>query len=393
MSGRSFLFIPGPTHVPDRVLRALSKPMVDHRGADFPAFSIALLRDLKRVFKTRSGQVLLFPSSGTGAWEAVLQNTLSPGDKVLGSSFGTFSGLWIDMCRRLGLKVEVQEQEWGRGVPLERYRGVLEADAEHAIRAVLVCHNETATGVTSDVAGVRSLLDELEHPALLLVDGVSSIASIDFRMDEWGVDCAVTGSQKGLMLPAGLGIIAVSEKALEARRRAAFPRCYFDFEPMLQANADGWFPYTPALGLLYGLRESLDMLFEEGLENVFARHRRLAVGVRSAVRAWDLSLCAQAPHWESDTVSAVIVPAERDARDVIRIADEVYKLSLGAGLMQLAGRVFRIGHLGDLNELMCLGALGGVEMAMRDAGIAVEPGSGVAAAQAVYREAASLAVA
>jgi alanine-glyoxylate transaminase/serine-glyoxylate transaminase/serine-pyruvate transaminase len=278
-------------------------------------------------------------------------------------------------------------------VPQERYRGVLEADVEHAIRAVLVCHNETATGVTSDVAGVRALLDELEHPALLLVDGVSSIASIDFRMDEWGVDCAVTGSQKGLMLPAGLGIIAVSEKALEARRRAAFPRCYFDFEPMLQANADGWFPYTPALGLLYGLRESLDMLFEEGLENVFARHHRLAAGVRSAVRAWDLSLCAQASHWESDTVSAVVVPAERDARDVIRIADEVYQLSLGAGLMQLAGRVFRIGHLGDLNELMCLGALAGVEMAMRDAGIAVEPGSGVAAAQAVYREAASLALA
>ncbi len=391
MSGRRSLFIPGPTHVPDRVLRALSKPMVDHRGADFPEFSVGLLHDLKRIFKTRSGQVVLFPSSGTGAWEAVLQNTLSSGDKVLAASFGTFSGLWIDMCRNLGLKVEIQQEEWGRGVPLERYRSALEADAEHAIRAVLVCHNETATGVTSDVAAVRALIDELEHPALLFVDGVSSIASIDFRMDEWGVDCAVTGSQKGLMLPAGLGIVAISEKALEARRRAALPRCYFDFDAMLQANADGWFPYTPALGLLYGLRESLDMLFEEGLENVFARHRRLASGVRNAVRAWDLSLCAEAPHWESDTVSAVVVPEANDAREVIRIADAVYQLSLGAGLMQLSGRVFRIGHLGDLNELMCLGALAGAEMAMRDAGIALEPGSGVAAAQAVYRDTASLA--
>lgn len=391
MSGRRFLFIPGPTHVPDRVLRALSKPMVDHRGAGFPEFSVGLLHDLKRIFKTRSGQVVLFPSSGTGAWEAVLQNTLSPGDKVLAASFGTFSGLWIDMCRNLGLKVEIQQEEWGRGVPLERYRSALEADAEHAIRAVLVCHNETATGVTSDVAAVRALIDELEHPALLFVDGVSSIASIDFRMDEWGVDCAVTGSQKGLMLPAGLGIVAISEKALEARRRAALPRCYFDFDAMLQANADGWFPYTPALGLLYGLRESLDMLFEEGLENVFARHRRLASGVRNAVRAWDLSLCAQAPQWESDTVSAVVVPEGNDAREVIRIADAAYQLSLGAGLMQLSGRVFRIGHLGDLNELMCLGALAGAEMAMRDAGIALELGSGVAAAQAVYRDTASLA--
>jgi alanine-glyoxylate transaminase/serine-glyoxylate transaminase/serine-pyruvate transaminase len=365
--------------------------MVDHRGADFPEFSVGLLHDLKRIFKTRSGQVMLFPSSGTGAWEAVLQNTLSSGDKVLAASFGTFSGLWIDMCRNLGLKVEIQQEEWGRGVPLERYRSALEADAEHAIRAVLVCHNETATGVTSDVAAVRALIDELEHPALLFVDGVSSIASIDFRMDEWGVDCAVTGSQKGLMLPAGLGIVAISEKALEARRRAALPRCYFDFDAMLQANADGWFPYTPALGLLYGLRESLDMLFEEGLENVFARHRRLASGVRNAVRAWDLSLCAEAPHWESDTVSAVVVPEGNDAREVIRIADAAYQLSLGAGLMQLSGRVFRIGHLGDLNELMCLGALAGAEMAMRDAGIALEPGSGVAAAQAVYRDTASLA--
>jgi alanine-glyoxylate transaminase/serine-glyoxylate transaminase/serine-pyruvate transaminase len=391
MSGREFLFVPGPTQIPERVLRALSRPMIDHRGPDFPALSLGLLRDLRRLVKTSSGQILIFPSSGTGAWEAVLQNTLSPGDEVLGASFGTFSGLWIDMCRRLGLKVEAESGVWGRGVPLERYRSVLEADSRHSIRAVLVCHNETATGVTSDVSQVRALLDELEHPALLFVDAVSSLASIDFRMDEWGIDCAVTGSQKGLMLPAGLGIVAVSEKALAARRRASLPRCYFDFDDMLQANEQGWFPYTPALGLLYGLRESLDMLFEEGLENVFARHRRLADGVRSAVRAWGLELCAQAPCWESDTVSAIVVPEAHDARDVIRIAAETYRLSLGAGLMQLAGRVFRIGHLGDLNELMCLGALAGAEMAMRDAGIPLEPGSGVAAAQAVYRDAASVA--
>jgi len=388
VSGQHFLFIPGPTQIPDRILRALSTPMVDHRGDDFPEFSLRLLRDLMRVFQTRSGEVFVFPSSGTGAWEAVLQNTLSPGDMLLGSSFGTFSQLWIDMCLRLGLRVEVEHAEWGQGVPLERYRSALAADADRAIRAVLVCHNETATGVMSDVAGVRALLDELDHPALLLVDGVSSIASIDFRMDEWGVDCAVTGSQKGLMLPAGLGIVAVSRKALEARRRAGLRRCYFDFEEMRSANEAGWFPYTPALGLLYGLRESLDMLFEEGLENVFARHRRLARGVRSAVRAWGLSLCAQAPHWESDTVSAVVVPEGKDACEVIRVARQAYQLSLGAGLMKLAGRVFRIGHLGALNELMCLGALAGVEMALVDSGIAVEPGSGVAAAQAVYRDAA-----
>ncbi len=387
MSGRHALFIPGPTHVPDRILRSLSRSMEDHRGPDFPAFSLKLLRDLKRIFKTEGGEVFVFPSSGTGAWEATLLNTLCPGDRVLAASFGTFSGLWIDMCQRLGLKVESVDGEWGCGVPLDRYRGILEADGEHSIRAVLVCHNETATGVTSDVSAVRAVLDELSHPALLFVDGVSSIASIDFRMDDWGVDCAVTGSQKGLMLPGGLGIVAVSSKARLASQRGGLKRCYFDFEDMRQANADGWFPYTPALGLLYGLRESLDMLFEEGLDCVFARHRRLAEGVRGAVRSWGLSLCARERQWESDTVSAIVVPEGFDARDVIRIASERYDLSLGAGLMQLAGRVFRIGHLGDLNEVMCLGAIAGAEMAMRDVGIPIEPGSGTAAAEEIYRSA------
>jgi alanine-glyoxylate transaminase/serine-glyoxylate transaminase/serine-pyruvate transaminase len=389
--GKHFLFIPGPTNVPDRVLRSLSQPMVDHRGANFPEFSRPLFQDLKKLFKSEDGEVFIFPSSGTGAWEASLLNTLAPGDRVLCSRFGTFSHLWIDMCERLGLKTDALEVEWGEGVPLEQYRKVLQRDEQHEIRAVLVCHNETATGVTSDVAGVRKVLDDLEHPALLFVDGVSSIGSIDFRMDEWKVDCAVTGSQKGLMLPAGLGIVCVSPKALEARKQAGLSRCYFDFDDMRVTNADGWFPYTPALGLLYGLRESLDMLFEEGLDNVFARHHRLAEGVRAAVRGWGLSLCAKGPEWESDTVSAIYVPEGHDAKAVIHNAYHTYNLALGAGLMQLAGKVFRIGHLGDLNDLMCLGAISGVEMAMRDAGIPIEPGSGVAAAQESYRKAAAAA--
>jgi len=378
--GKHFLFIQGPTNVPDRVLRSLSQQMVDHRGANFPEFSKPLLQDLKKLFKTEDGEVFIFPSSGTGAWEATLLNTLAPGDRVLCSRFGTFSHLWIDMCERLGLKTDALEVEWGEGVPLEQYRKVLERDEQHEIRAVLACHNETATGVTSNLAGVRKVLDDLNHPALLFVDGVSSIGSIDFRMDEWGVDCAVTGSQKGLMLPAGLGIVCASQKALEARKQAGLSRCYFDFEDMRATNADGWFPYTPALSLLYGLRESLDMLFEEGLDNVFARHHRLADGVRAAVRGWGLSLCAKGPEWESDTVSAIYVPEGHDAKAVIHNAYHTYNLALGAGLMQLAGKVFRIGHLGDLNDLMCLGAISGVEMAMRDAGIPIEPGSGVAAA-------------
>ncbi|MBW2715295.1 MAG: aminotransferase class V-fold PLP-dependent enzyme [Deltaproteobacteria bacterium] len=389
--GRHFLFIPGPTNVPERVLRNLSRSMEDHRGAAFPEFSKPLLADMKKLFKTEDGEVFIFPSSGTGVWEATLLNTLAPEDRVLASRFGTFSHLWIDMCERLGLKVDALEVEWGEGVPLDRYRAVLERDEQHEIRAVLACHNETATGVTSNLAGIREILDDLKHPALLFVDGVSSIGSLDFRMDEWGVDCAVTGSQKGLMLPAGLGIVGVSQKALEARKRAGLRRCYFDFEDMRNLNADGWFPYTPALGLLYGLRESLDMLFEEGLDNVFARHHRLAEGVRAAVRGWGLSLCAKSPEWESDTVSAIFVPEGCDAKAVIHNAYHTYNLSLGAGLMQLAGKVFRIGHLGDLNDLMCLGAISGVEMAMRDAGISIEPGSGVAAAQESYRKAAAAA--
>ncbi|MBA3318380.1 MAG: aminotransferase class V-fold PLP-dependent enzyme [Gemmatimonadales bacterium] len=385
MAGRNFLFVPGPTNTPDRILRAMHRAMEDHRSSDFPALAAPVLEDLKKIFKTSTGQAFVFPASGTGAWEASLTNTLSPGDKVLASRFGMFSHLWIDMAQRLGLEVEVLDAEWGEGAPVERYRDALAADKEHRIKAVLFTHNETATGVTSDVAGVRKALSEAQHPALLMVDGVSSIASIDFRMDEWGVDLAVTGSQKGLMLPAGLGVVCASQKALSKYDQAKLPRCFFDFGDMRKANATGYFPYTPSLPMLYGLRESLAMLLEEGLENVFIRHHRLAEGTRQAVKAWGLELCARAPHWHSDTVTAIMVPPGINGAEVIDIAYRRYNLALGAGLARMAGRLFRIGHLGDLNELMLLGGIAGAEMAMRDAGIKVTLGSGVAAAQEYWR--------
>jgi alanine-glyoxylate transaminase/serine-glyoxylate transaminase/serine-pyruvate transaminase len=308
-TGRNFLFVPGPTNVPDRVQRAMIVAMEDHRSSRFPDLSTSVLSDLKKVFKTEEGQAFIFPSSGTGAWEAALTNTLSPGDKILASSFGQFSFLWIDMAQRLGFDVEVQEVEWGEGVPLEWTEELLRADTRHEIKAILACHNETATGVTSDIGGLRRVMDDVGHPALLCVDAVSSLASIDFRMDEWRVDLAVSGSQKGLMLPAGLGILAVSPKALEATKTARSRRCYFDLADMIATNASGYFPYTPALPMLYGLREALDIIFEEGLEEIFARHHYLAEGVRAAItEGWELSLCAKAPKWHSDTVSAIVVP-------------------------------------------------------------------------------------
>jgi alanine-glyoxylate transaminase/serine-glyoxylate transaminase/serine-pyruvate transaminase len=385
MAGRNFLFVPGPTNVPDRILRAMHRAMEDHRSSDFPALASSVLEDLKPIFKTTTGQAFIFPASGTGAWEASLTNTLSPGDRVIAARFGMFSHLWIDMAQRLGLQVDVLDTEWGEGAPIERYQEALAADKGQAIKAVLFTHNETATGVTSDVAGMRRVLNELKHPALLMVDGVSSIASIDFRMDEWGVDLAVTGSQKGLMLPAGLGIVCASQKALAKYDQAKLPRCFFDFGDMRKANATGYFPYTPSLPLLYGLRESLAMLREEGLENVFARHHRLAEGTRAAAKAWGLELCARQPKWNSDTVSAIMVPAGVNAAEVIDIAYRRYDLALGAGLARMAGKLFRIGHLGDLNELMLLGGLAGAEMAMRDVGMKITPGSGVAAAEEYWR--------
>ena len=389
MPGRNFLFVPGPTNVPDRVLRAMHRAMEDHRSSDFPALAAPVLEDLKKIFKTNSGQAFLFPASGTGAWEASLSNTLSPGDRVLAARFGMFSQLWIDMAQRLGLQVDVLDAEWGEGAPLERYQEALAADKAHRIKAVLFTHNETATGVTSDVNGMRRVLNQTRHPALLMVDGVSSIASIDFRMDEWGVDLAVTGSQKGFMLPAGLGIVCASQKALGLYDQAKLPRVFFDFGDMRKANATGYFPYTPSLPMLYGLRESIAMLLEEGLENVFARHHRLAEGTRLAVKAWGLELCARAPKWNSNTVTAIMVPAGVNGAEVIDVAYRRYNLALGAGLARMAGKLFRIGHLGDLNELMLLGGIGGAEMAMRDVGIKITPGSGVAAAQEYWRSTAA----
>jgi len=381
MSGFHGLFIPGPTNLPFRVRQAMDVPLEDHRAPDFPAFTLPLFQDLKKVFKTEKGQVFIFPSSGTGGWESAISNTLSPGDGVLVSVFGQFSHLWADMCRRHGLAVDVIDTEWGEGAPAEEYQRRLEADKAHKIKAVLVCHNETATGVTSDIAAIRKALDAAKHPALLFVDGVSSIASIDFRMDEWGADVVVSGSQKGFMLPPGLAIVGVSQKALEAHKTARLPRCFFDYSDMIKTNKDGYFPYTPATTLLHGLRASLDMLFAEGLENVFARHRRLADAVRRGVAAWGLTLCAKEPKWYSDTVSAVCVPKTFNSDDVIKTAYHRYGMSLGTGLSKVAGRVFRIGHLGHVNEIMVLQALAGTEMALRDVGVPIEAGSGVAAAE------------
>lgn len=385
LPGRHFLFVPGPTNVPDRILRAMHVAQEDHRSSSFPSLTLPLFEDLKKIFKTVEGRCFIFPASGTGAWEATLTNTLSPGDAVLAPRFGQFSHLWIDMAQRLGLDVRVLETTWGEGAPLDRIADALADDRGHRIKALLIVHNETTTGVVSDVAGVRRALDDAKHPALLFVDGVSSIGGIEFRMDEWQVDCAVTGSQKALMLPAGLGIVCASPSAIAASDTARLPRTFFDFKDHIAANGNGYFPYTPSLPMLYGLRESIQMLFEEGLDRVFDRHRQLAEGVRAAVSAWGLELCARAPQWESNTVSAIMVPDGTNSNDVIARAFKRYNLALGAGLSKLAGKLFRIGHMGDLNELMLTAALGGIEMSMNDVGIAVPPGSGVAAAQEHWR--------
>jgi alanine-glyoxylate transaminase/serine-glyoxylate transaminase/serine-pyruvate transaminase len=361
-------------------------PMEDHRRPDFPALVTPLLEDLKKIFQTQTGQCFVFPATGTAGWEIALTNTLSPGDKVLSYRFGQFSHLWIDLAKRLGLDVEYEEVPWGQGIPLDRLRARLKADTKHEIKAVLACHNETATGVTSDLAGVRKAIDATNHPTLFFIDGVSSIASIDFRMDEWKVDVALSGSQKGFMLPAGLALLCFSPKALAARESAKCRRAFLDIQDHINANKDGFFPYTPSIPLLYGLRKAIDLLLEEGVDNVFARHARLAEGVRRAVKAWGLTLCAQDPKWYSNTVSAIVVPEGKDARDVMHYAYNRYKLSLGAGLSEVMGKVFRIGHLGDLNELMLCSAIAGAEMAMRDAGIQVPPGSGIAAACEYWRE-------
>ena len=332
MPGRQHLYVPGPTNMPERIRQAMDVPLEDHRSPAFPDFSKPLFEDIKKIFKTESGQVFIFPASGTGGWEAGVTNTLSPGDKVLQSNFGQFSLLWADLCRRHFMEVIEVDVTWGEGVPLDKYREILSEDKGQEIKAVIVTHNETATGVTSDIKAVRKLLDELNHPALLFVDGVSSIGCIEFRMEEWGVDIAVAGSQKGFMLPTGLAMVGVSQKALAAGAEAKCPRCFFDFADMIKTNIDGWFPYTPAATLLHGLRASMDMLLEEGMENVWARHHRFANAVRAAVDSWGLTTCATAPKWHSDTVTAIVTPEGVDANKVISAAYENYQLSLGLGL-------------------------------------------------------------
>ncbi|KAA3449148.1 serine--glyoxylate aminotransferase [Mesorhizobium sp. SARCC-RB16n] len=393
MAGFTHLFIPGPTNIPEQVRQAMNLPMEDMRAATFPDLTLPLFEDIKKVFKNETGRVFIYPSSGTGAWEAAMTNVLSPGDRVLMSRFGQFSHLWVDMAERLGFEVDMIDCEWGTGVPLDLYAERLKADKTHRIKAVFCTQNETATGVTSDVAGCRAALDDANHPALLFVDGVSSIGSIDFRQEEWGVDCAVSGSQKGFMLPAGLGFLSVSKKALVASRTATHRRCFFSFEDMIRANDAGYFPYTPATQLLRGLRASLDLIAEEGLDAIFARHHRLAEGVRKAVDAWGLKLCAKAPKWHSDTVSAILVPEGIDSGDVVKRAYEAYQTSLGGGLNKVFGKVFRIGHLGWLNEVMVLASLSSAEMALLDCGVRLAPGSGVGAAIQHFRASAAVPVA
>jgi len=385
-TGTNHLFIPGPTNVPEAVRQAMNVPMQDMRAPDFGDLTLGLFADLKRLFRTESGRVMMFPGSGTAAWEAAMTNTLSPGDKVLMSRFGQFSHLWVEMAERLGLDVICVDVPWGGGVPVGDYARILGEDSKGDIKAVFATHNETATGVTSDVAAVRRVMDECGHNALLFVDGVSSIGSVDFRMDDWRVDLAVTGSQKGLMLPAGLGILAVSEKAIEASKTATSRRAYFEFRDMLTLNETGYFPYTPPTQLFHGLRKSLDRIFAEGLDTVIARHHRLAEGVRRGVHAWGFSLCAEHESLQSNTVSAIKVPEGVDAREVIKIGYARYNASFGSGLARLSGKVFRIGHLGDLNEGMCLTALSIAEMALVEAGAKIDFGSGVGAAQGWYAE-------
>ena len=385
MAGRHFLQIPGPTPVPDRLQRAMHRQMEDHRSSAFPAFARRILSRLPQVVHQTKGEAFVFPATGSAMWEAALVNTVNPGARLLAPRFGQFSHLFIQTARNLGYRVDVLEEPWGEAADPARIEAALAADTAHEIQGVLLVHNETATGVTCDVAAVRAAMDRAKHPALLLVDGVSSIASLDFRFDDWRVDCAITGSQKGFMLPAGLGILYMSEIALARVEGCTMPRAYFDLKAMRANNAQGYFPSTPALSLLYGLDEALTMLLDEGMDNVAARHQRLATGVRAAVKAWGLRECAKRPEIASNSLTAIVVPEGVDARTVIDIAFNRYDIALGSGLSEVAGKVFRIGHLGDMNALTLAGALAGVEMALVDAGIQITLGSGVGAALQQWR--------
>jgi len=367
-AGRHFLQIPGPTNVPDRVLRAIDNPTMDHRGPDFGRLGQDILESLRSVFKT-AGPVIVYPASGTGAWEAALVNTLSPGDAVLMCRTGWFATLWQEMAQRLGLQPVFIDGDWRRGADVAAVAEHLAADRAHAIKAVCVVHNETSTGCVSDIAAVRRAIDAARHPALLLVDTISSLGSIDYRHDEWGVDVTVAGSQKGLMLPPGLSFNAISEKALKAASSARLPRSYWDWQAMLAANASGYFPFTPSTNLLYGLQAALKMLNEEGLDNVFARHDRHAEATRRAVRAWGLEIQCAEPRDYSSSLTAVRLPEGHSADALRATILERFNMSLGNGLGILKDRVFRIGHLGDIGDLQLVGTLGGVDMGLRAAGV------------------------
>jgi alanine-glyoxylate transaminase/serine-glyoxylate transaminase/serine-pyruvate transaminase len=381
-AGRHFLQIPGPTPVPDRILRAMDMPVIDHRGPEFKRLGLKVLSGIRTVFKTAS-PVVIYPSSGTGAWEAALLNTLSPGDKVLMYETGHFATLWKTIAVKLGLDPEFIASDWRSGADAAAIGARLAEDKGHAIKAVCVVHNETSTGATSRIDEVRRAMDAARHPALLMVDTISSLASIDYRHDEWGVDVTVGGSQKGLMLPPGLGFNAISDKALAAAKAARLPKSYFGWEEMLAANKDGFFPYTPATNLLYGLAEAIDMLHEEGLTHVFARHDRHAEAVRRAIGAWGLEVLCREPKYYSSTLTAVLMPEGHNADTFRNVALEQFDVSLGTGLTKMAGKVFRIGHLGDTNDLTIVATLAGVEMALGLAGVPHKP-AGVAAAMAYF---------
>ncbi len=385
-AGRHFLQIPGPTNVPDRVLRAIDRPTIDHRGPEFQLLAKSVLEGMKRVFRTHH-PVVIYPASGTGAWEAALVNTLSPGDKVLMAETGHFSTLWVKMATKLGLQIDLVPGDWRRGADHDEIERRLKADAGHAIKAVCVVHNETSTGVTTRIPLVRKAIDGARHPALLLVDTISSLASIDYRHDEWGVDVTVGGSQKGLMLPPGLSFNATSDKALAASQSARLPRSFFDWSEMIALNADGWFPYTPSTNLLYGLQEAIAMLEEEGFAQVFARHDRHAEATRRAVRAWGLEILCQNPDEYSSALTAVVMPAGHDADKLRETILRHFDMSLGMGLAKLKGKVFRIGHLGDFNDLTLAGTLSGVEMGLELSGVPHKKGGVLAAMEYLASEA------
>ncbi|MBT53042.1 MAG: serine--glyoxylate aminotransferase [Mameliella sp.] len=385
MSFQNPVFIPGPTNIPENLRKACDMPTIDHRSPLFGQILHPAREGVRKVLKSDNAEIFIFPSTGTGGWETALTNTLSAGDKVLSARNGMFSHRWIDMCQRHELDVQIVETPWGEGLPADRYEEILTADKSHQIKVVLATHNETATGVKSDIAAVRRALDAAGHPALLFVDGVSSIGSMDFRFDEWGVDVAVTGSQKGFMLSAGLGIVGFSAKAMAATKTATLPRTFFDVHDMAKGYANNAYPYTPAVGLLNGLNVACGMLLTEGLENVFARHTRIASGVRAAVAAWGLELCAANPSVWSDTVSAIRTPDGFNATDIVTHAANRYGVAFGVGLGEVAGKVFRIGHLGSLTDVMMLSGIATAEMCMADLGLDITLGSGVAAAQDYYR--------